>query len=48
MGMGENAAKATCLARDMANEPANKWTAENFAILGRAIGREVCNEMPGS
>jgi leucyl aminopeptidase len=38
--MGESAAKATCLARDMANEPANKWTAENFAILGRAIAEK--------
>jgi leucyl aminopeptidase len=35
--MGENAAKATCLARDMANEPANKWTPENFAVLGRTL-----------
>ncbi len=37
MAMGENAAKAACLARDMANEPANKWTAENFAILARTL-----------
>jgi leucyl aminopeptidase len=35
--MGENAAKAACLARDMANEPANKWTPENFAVLGRTL-----------
>ena len=37
MARGENAAKAACLARDMANEPANKWTAEDFAVLGRSL-----------
>jgi leucyl aminopeptidase len=37
MRMGENAAKATCLARDMANEPANKWTPGNFASLAHVL-----------
>lgn len=40
MGMGENAAKATCLARDMANEPANKWTPESFASLARVLAEK--------
>ena len=37
MARGESAAKAACLARDMANEPANKWTPEQFSILARTL-----------
>jgi leucyl aminopeptidase len=31
LGKGENAARAVCEARDMANEPGNGWTPDHFA-----------------
>ncbi len=34
---GEYAGKATCFARDMANEPANIWTPEKFASIARDL-----------
>ena len=40
LARGENAAKAACLARDMANEPANKWTPEQFALLARSLAEK--------
>jgi len=36
-GRGGRAALAVCLARDMANEPANFWTPARFAEYGRKI-----------
>jgi len=37
---GMIAAQAACLARDMANEPANLWTAGHFADYGRKLAKE--------
>lgn len=36
---GKNAALAACSCRDMANEPANHWTAEHFAERGRQLAQ---------
>ncbi len=40
MKRGENAGKATCLARDMANEPANEWTADKFGIIALSLAEK--------
>ena len=37
---GVNAACAVCDARDMANEPANGWTADEFAEYARSLAEE--------
>lgn len=34
---GSTAARAACVARDMANEPANNWTPAHFADFGRKL-----------
>ncbi|MCI5147268.1 MAG: leucyl aminopeptidase, partial [Candidatus Electrothrix sp. AR3] len=36
----ERAAKAACLARDMANEPGNGWPPSRFAELGQKLAKE--------
>ena len=38
--MGMRAAEAACLARDMANEPGNKWTPANFARYGQKLAKD--------
>ncbi len=40
MKKGEVAGKATCLARDMANEPANEWTPEKFAVIAHKLSEK--------
>jgi leucyl aminopeptidase len=37
---GERAATATCLARDMANEPGNTWTPLKFAEFGQQVAKK--------
>jgi len=37
---GQQAALAACKARDMANEPGNRWTPSAFAKYGRRIGKK--------
>jgi leucyl aminopeptidase len=37
---GKNAALAACSCRDMANEPANHWTAAHFADYGRQLAQK--------
>lgn len=39
MKLGDTAARAACAARDMANEPGNGWTPQEFADFGRRLGR---------
>ncbi len=39
MQRGQNSAAAALLARDMANEPANVWTPERFARMGRELAK---------
>lgn len=41
---GKIAAEAACSCRDMANEPANHWTADQFAEYGRSIASQ--NNLP--
>ena len=36
---GQVAAEAACVARDMANEPANQWTPTHFADFGRVLAK---------
>jgi leucyl aminopeptidase len=36
---GNAAAAASCVARDMANEPANKWTPTSFASYGKSLSK---------
>ncbi len=38
--LAEVTAKAGKTARDMANEPGNSWTAEDFAIFGRSLSKK--------
>lgn len=38
--LGERGAKAACMARDMANEPANNWTPEHFASYATSLAKE--------
>ncbi len=38
--LAEVAAQAGKTARDMANEPGNKWTADDFAVFGRGLSRK--------
>jgi len=40
MKFGMIAAQAACDARDMANEPGNKWTPASFAVYGRQLARK--------
>jgi len=40
MKRGEIAGKSACLARDMANEPANEWTPDKFASIGRELAEK--------
>ncbi len=40
MRLGEVAGKAACLARDMANEPANEWTPNAFAVIGKDVAKK--------
>lgn len=40
VSLGENAGKAACLARDMANEPANEWTAKKFGDVATSIAKQ--------
>lgn len=40
MKTGMIAARAGCSARDMANEPGNKWTPASFAAYGRKLARQ--------
>ncbi len=39
MGLGRRAALAACEARNMANEPANAWTASAFAAFAQALAK---------
>ncbi|MEN8140783.1 MAG: leucyl aminopeptidase [Thermodesulfobacteriota bacterium] len=38
--LAQVAARAANLARDMANEPGNRWTPEEFALAGRSLGQK--------
>ncbi len=38
--LAEVAAKAGKTARDMANEPGNSWTSEEFAVFGRSLSKK--------
>jgi len=40
MLMGQRAAEAACQARDMANEPGNKWKPDDFARYGRKLAKD--------
>jgi leucyl aminopeptidase len=40
MNRGKRAAKAACLARDMAHEPGNAWTPRRFAEFGEKLAKE--------
>ncbi|NOQ45788.1 MAG: leucyl aminopeptidase, partial [Desulfobulbaceae bacterium] len=40
MKRGENAARAACTARDMANEPGNGWTPAEFADYAKKLARK--------
>jgi leucyl aminopeptidase len=40
LSQGERAARAACLARDMANEPGNVWTPKRFAEFGEKLAKE--------
>jgi leucyl aminopeptidase len=40
MNQGKRAARAACLARDMANEPGNAWTPKRFAEFGEKLAKE--------
>jgi len=40
LSRGERAAKAACIARDMANEPGNVWTPRRFAEFGEKLAKE--------
>ena len=44
---GARAATAVCAARDMANEPANFWTAAQFAEYGRKLAHETGPQVHG-
>ncbi len=37
--LAEVAARSANMARDMANEPGNKWTPEEFSVQGRSLGQ---------
>lgn len=40
VGLAEVAARAGKTARDMANEPGNRWTADEFAVFGRSLSKK--------